>query len=93
LAGQVEQGFGQHPDVEIYPSQPGLGVILGARVLAEFGDDSDRYADAKARKNYSGMSDHQSLRHQTGCPGTVRPQTRTLGRSRLAGLDERQAGT
>ena len=56
LAGQVEQGFGRHPDVEIYRSQPGLGVILGARVLAEFGDDPDRYVDAKARKNYSGMS-------------------------------------
>jgi hypothetical protein len=25
-------------------------------VLAEFGDDPDRYVDAKARKNYSGMS-------------------------------------
>ena len=45
-----------HPDAEIYRSQPGLGVILGARVLAEFGDDPARYADAKARKNYSGMS-------------------------------------
>jgi Transposase IS116/IS110/IS902 family len=56
LAGQVEQGFDQHPDAEIYRSQPGLGLILGARVLAEFGDDPDRYADAKARKNYSGMS-------------------------------------
>ena len=56
LAGQVEQGFGRHPDVEIYRSQPGLGTILGARVLAEFGDDPDRYADAKSRKNYSGMS-------------------------------------
>jgi len=56
LAGQVEQGFGQHPDVEIYRSQPGLGTILGARVLAEFGDDPHRYTDAKARKNYSGMS-------------------------------------
>jgi transposase len=56
LAGQVEQGFGQHPDAEIYRSQPGLGAILGARVLAEFGDDPDRYGDAKARKNYSGMS-------------------------------------
>ena len=56
LAGQVEQGFGRHPDVEIYRSQPGLGTILGARVLAEFGDDPDRYADARARKNYSGMS-------------------------------------
>jgi len=56
LAGQVEQGFGQHPDVEIYRSQPGLGMILGARVLAEFGDDPHRYLDARSRKNYSGMS-------------------------------------
>jgi transposase len=56
LAGQVEQGFGRHPDAEIYRSQPGLGAILGARVLAEFGDDPNRYADARSRKNYSGMS-------------------------------------
>ena len=56
LAGQVEQGFGQHPDVEIYRSQPGLGVILGARVLAEFGDDPHRYPDVRSRRNYSGMS-------------------------------------
>ena len=56
LAGQVEQGFGQHPDAEIYRSQPGLGTVLGARVLAEFGDDPHRYLDAKSRKNYSGMS-------------------------------------
>jgi len=53
---QVEAHFGQHPDAEIYLSQPGLGVVLGARVLAEFGDDKDRYADARARKNYAGTS-------------------------------------
>ena len=34
---QVEESFGQHPDAEIYLSQPGLGPVLGARVLAEFG--------------------------------------------------------
>ena len=56
LRGQVEAGFGQHPDAEIYLSQPGLGKVLAARVLAEFGDDPHRYADARARKNYSGMS-------------------------------------
>jgi hypothetical protein len=37
-------------------SQPGLGTILGARVLSEFGDDPNRYADARARKNYAGTS-------------------------------------
>ncbi len=31
-------------------------LILGARVLAEFGDDPTRYADARGRKNYSGMA-------------------------------------
>jgi len=56
LAGQVEQDFGQHPDAEILLSQPGLGPILAARVLAEFGDDPTRYTDAKARKNYAGTS-------------------------------------
>lgn len=56
LAGQVEQCFGLHPDAEVIRSQPGLGAILGARVLAEFGDDPHRYVDAKARRNYSGMS-------------------------------------
>ncbi len=53
---QVEAHFGQHPDAEIYLSQPGLGVVLGARVLAEFGDDQTRYTDAKARRNYAGTS-------------------------------------
>ena len=33
--------------VEIYRNQPGLGAILGARVLAEFGDDPTRYTDAR----------------------------------------------
>jgi transposase len=53
---EVEAHFGQHPAAEIILSQPGLGPILGARVLAEFGDDPDRYASAKARKNYAGTS-------------------------------------
>ena len=56
LQGQVEACFGRHPDAEIYLSQPGLGSVLGARVLAEFGDDPTRYAGARARKNYAGTS-------------------------------------
>ncbi|MEV0424139.1 transposase [Streptosporangium canum] len=53
---RVGTHFTAHPDAEIYLSQPGLGVILGARVLAEFGDAAGRYASAKARKNYAGTS-------------------------------------
>ena len=56
LQAVVAEGFGRHPDAEIVVSQPGLGPVLGARVLAEFGDDHGRYADAKARKNYAGTS-------------------------------------
>jgi transposase len=65
---QVEAHFGQHPDAEIYLSQPGLGVVLGARVLAEFGDDKNRYADARARKNYAGTS---PITRQSGKKKTV----------------------
>ena len=48
--------FETHPDADIYLSQPGLGVVLGARVLGEFGDDPNRYTDTKSRKNYAGTS-------------------------------------
>ena len=53
---QIDTNFSKHPDAKVILSQPGLGPILGARVLAEFGDDKKRYADAKARRNYAGTS-------------------------------------
>lgn len=56
LEKDVSTHFGEHPDAGILLSQPGLGVVLGARVLAEFGDAPGRYASAKARKNYAGTS-------------------------------------
>jgi transposase len=67
LETQVEAHFLQHPDAEIYRSQPGIGPVNGARVLAEFGDAPGRYASAKARKNYAGSS----------------PITRASGRSKV----------
>ncbi len=67
LEAQVEAHFLQHPDAEIYLSQPGIGPVNGARVLAEFGDAPGRYASAKARKNYAGSS----------------PITRASGRSKV----------
>lgn len=56
LAGELANHFEQHPDSDIYLSLPGIGVILGARMLGEFGDDPNRYADTKSRKNYAGTS-------------------------------------
>jgi hypothetical protein len=56
LARELEAGFELHPDAQVVRSLPGLGTILGARVLGEFGDEPDRYATAKSRKNYAGTS-------------------------------------
>jgi len=56
LGEVVGEHFGRHRDAEIYLSQPGLGCILAARVLSEFGDDPHRFTDSKARKNYAGTS-------------------------------------
>jgi len=68
MEGQVQAHFSQHPDAEIIVSQPGLGPILGARVLAEFGDDPHRYASGKARKNYAATS---PITRQSGKRKTV----------------------
>jgi transposase len=56
LEAELATHFETHPDADVYLSLPGLGVILGARVLGEFGDDPDRYTTAKSRKNYAGTS-------------------------------------
>ena len=56
LGAVVGEHFGRHRDAEIYASLPGLGAILAARILGEFGDAPGQYADAKARKNYAGTS-------------------------------------
>jgi transposase len=56
LGEVVAENFGRHPAAEIYLSQPGLGIVLAARVLGEFGDDKTRFVSSKSRKNYSGQS-------------------------------------
>jgi transposase len=56
LETELAEAFEVHPDAEILRSLPGLGVVLGARVLGEFGDDRTRYQDARARRCYAGMA-------------------------------------
>ncbi len=68
LEHAVTENFDQHPDAKIVHSLPGIGTILGARVLGEFGDDRTRFASTKSRKNYAGTS----------------PITQASGRSRVA---------
>jgi transposase len=56
LEDALSAAFEQHPDAKVVLSLPGLGTVLGARVLGEFGDDPNRYATAKCRRNYAGTS-------------------------------------
>lgn len=56
LEAELADRFRVHPDSEILLSLPGLGPILGARVLGEFGDDRSRFKDPKARKAYAGTA-------------------------------------
>jgi Transposase/Transposase IS116/IS110/IS902 family len=56
LEAALSEHFEQHPDAKIVRSLPGLGTVLGARVLGEFGDDRTRFASPKSRKNYAGTS-------------------------------------
>jgi len=88
LQRQVEENFGRHPDAEIYQSQPGMGAILGARVLAEFGDDPHRYADGKARRNYAATS---PITRASGKKKVV--AARFIHNDRLAGALNAQAFT
>jgi hypothetical protein len=87
LEGEVESCFGRHPDAEVYLSQPGMGVITGARVLAEFGDAENRYADAKSRKNYAGTA---PITRQSGKTKTV--HARFIHNDRLVDALHMQAG-
>lgn len=56
LESQLADRFEQHPDAKIIHSLPGLGMVLGARALGEFGDDPNRFTNAKSRKNYAATS-------------------------------------
>ena len=52
-------------------------MTLGARELAELGDAPNRYADARPRKNYSGMSpQHPGSRRTPRRARARRPQKR-----------------
>jgi transposase len=56
LERELADAFMHHPDAEILRSLPGLGLVLGARVLAEFGDAPNRYKDGKGRRCYAGTA-------------------------------------
>lgn len=56
VEARLVERFKAHPYAELLLSLPGLGAVLGARALAELGAAPDRYADARARRNYAGAA-------------------------------------
>jgi transposase len=56
LEESLATAFGQHPDAAIITSFPGLGTVLGARILAEIGDDRTRFATARGLKAFAGTA-------------------------------------
>ncbi|MFD7159044.1 IS110 family transposase [Kribbella sp. NPDC059898] len=56
LEEQIDLAFGAHPDAKVVASFPGLGTALGARLLAEIGDDRTRFADARGLKAFAGAA-------------------------------------
>jgi transposase len=67
LEQALKTSFEQHPDAEILTSLPGLGLVLGARMIGEQGDDPTRFVNAASRRAYAGTS----------------PITRASGKSRV----------
>lgn len=56
LEQAAAEEFRKHPDHAIITSLPGLADLTGARVLAELGDDRDRFASHRALKAYAGSA-------------------------------------
>ena len=65
--------FVQHPDAHIFASIPGAGELLAPALLAQFGDDRERFPDAKSVQMIAGT-----------CPVTIASGRRKFVRYRIA---------
>ncbi len=87
LEKEVKAHFGRHPDAEILLSQPGLGVVLGARVLAEFFGCSRPLRQCEGTQELRrDQSDHQSVRENARCLRQARTQRSARRRPAHASL-------
>ena len=56
LEAALAREFDAHPQAAVLRSVPGLGPLLAARLLAEIGDDPQRFADANSLRAFSGTA-------------------------------------
>ncbi len=85
LESSLTEHFEQHPDAKVVLSLPGLGTVLGARVLGEFGDDRTRYASAKSRKTTAGRRRSPRPRDTAGWSSPATPETAGWAMRSIAG--------
>ncbi|TMQ81280.1 IS110 family transposase [Actinomadura soli] len=56
LEEQLSDFFARHRQAEIITSIPGLGTVLGARILGEIGDDPARFSDIAGLRGFAGTA-------------------------------------
>ncbi|MGV9383524.1 IS110 family transposase [Nonomuraea sp. NPDC003707] len=56
LDAEATAVFLSHPQAKIYLSFPGVGPVMGSRLLAEIGDDPERFASPRGLKAYAGVA-------------------------------------
>jgi len=87
LETALETEFGQHQLAPILRSAPGLGPILAARVLAEVGDDANRFTHreraARVRRH---RPSHEGFRSKPPRLRPTRPQQAARRRLSLVGF-------
>lgn len=71
--------FQKHPDAEIFQSVPGAGAALGPRLVAAFGTDRSRYANANELQTFSGIAPvmkqsgkTRTIHRRVACPTFLR---------------------
>jgi len=53
---KIQEAAAAHPDFFIFDSLPGAGPVMAPRLLAAFGSQRQRYADAREVQIYSGIA-------------------------------------
>ncbi len=53
---RIQELFAKHPDHDLFGSLPGAGKKLAPRLLAELGDDRDRFDSSQAFQCYAGTA-------------------------------------
>jgi len=56
LDDKIEEAAAAHPDFFIFDSLPGAGAVMAPRLLAAFGSQRERFANAAEVQSYSGIA-------------------------------------